>query len=253
MKAPHAREARTLSRILRIGLLLALAAQIAWSFRPVAGRAATEQEAIGRQLYEASCTTCHGVDARGTASGPSLEGVGSAAVDFYLSTGRMPLANPEDQPVRQAPAFSSEEIAAIVAYLRTIVPGGPDIPSVAGGGSLPLGQQLYLNNCTGCHGAGGTGDSVGGGQIAPSLAEATDVQIAEAVRVGPGVMPKFGNRTITSADMDALVAYLLWIRDHGNDGGLSLGRAGAVAEGFVAMVIGLGVLILVVRLTGSKL
>jgi ubiquinol-cytochrome c reductase cytochrome c subunit len=242
-----------LSRMLRIGLLLALAAQVAWSFRPAAGQATTAQEALGRQLFEASCSTCHGVDALGTASGPSLEGAGSAAVDFYLSTGRMPLANPDDQPVRQAPAFSPEEIAAIVAYLGTIVPGGPGIPTVAGGGSLPVGQQLYLNNCTGCHGAGGTGDSVGGGQIAPSLGEATDIQIAEAVRVGPGVMPKFGDRTLSQADVDALVAYLLWIRDHGDEGGLSLGRAGAVAEGFIAMVVGLGVLILVLRLTGSKL
>ena len=130
-----------LTRILRIGLLFALAAQIAWSFRPVLGRAETDQEALGRQLFQASCTTCHGVDARGTASGPSLEGVGSAAVDFFLSTGRMPLANPQDQPVRQAPAFSAEEIAAIVAYLRTIAPGGPAIPSVTGTGALPLGQQ----------------------------------------------------------------------------------------------------------------
>jgi ubiquinol-cytochrome c reductase cytochrome c subunit len=242
-----------LSRMLRIGLLLALAAQVAWSFRPAVGQATTAQEALGRQLFEASCSTCHGVDALGTASGPSLAGAGSAAVDFYLSTGRMPLANPDDQPVRQAPAFSPEEIAAIVAYLGTIVPGGPGIPTVAGGGSLPVGQQLYLNNCTGCHGAGGTGDSVGGGQIAPSLGEATDVQIAEAVRVGPGVMPNFGDRTLSQADVDALVAYLLWIRDHGDEGGLSLGRAGAVAEGFIAMVVGLGVLILVLRLTGSKL
>jgi ubiquinol-cytochrome c reductase cytochrome c subunit len=253
MTPAHAREANTLSRILRVGLVLAVGAQIAWSFRPLAGGAATEQETLGRQLFDASCTTCHGVDGLGTANGPSLKGVGSAAVEFFLSTGRMPLADPGDQPVRQAPAFTAEEIAAIVAYLRPITAGGPEIPTVAGGGSLSLGQQLYLNNCTGCHGAGGEGDSVGGGEIAPSLADATDVQIAEAVRVGPGVMPKFGERSITPSDVDALVAYLMWIREHGNDGGASLGRAGAVAEGFVAMVIGLGALIVVIRLTGSKL
>jgi ubiquinol-cytochrome c reductase cytochrome c subunit len=174
-------------------------------------------------------------------------------VDFYLSTGRMPLADPDEQPVRHTPAFTREEIAAIVAYLHPTTAGGPQIPAVAAAGSLPTGQQIYLNNCTGCHGAGGAGDSVGGGQIAPSLDEATELQIAEAVRVGPGEMPRFGERTISVQDLDAMVAYLLWIRDNGDDGGLSLGRAGAVAEGFLAMVIGLGLLIVVIRLTGSRL
>jgi ubiquinol-cytochrome c reductase cytochrome c subunit len=253
MSRSREHEAKALSRILRIGLPLALAAQVGWSFRPAAGRAATEQEELGRQLYEASCTTCHGVDALGTAIGPSLEGVGDAAVDFYLSTGRMPLADPDEQPVRHAPAFTPEDIAAIVAYLHPTAAGGPEIPGVTAGGSLAAGQQLYLNNCTGCHGAGGAGDSVGGGQIAPTLDEATDVQTAEAVRVGPGEMPRFGERTISAQELDAIVAYLLWMRDHGDDGGLSLGRAGAVAEGFVAMVIGLGLLIVVIRLTGSRL
>jgi ubiquinol-cytochrome c reductase cytochrome c subunit len=253
MTPSRTREARMLSRLLRAGLILALGAQIAWSFRPSVGHALTDQEALGKQLFDAGCTTCHGVDALGTANGPTLEGVGAAAVDFYLSTGRMPLADPSDQPVRQNPAFTPDEIAAIVAYLRPVTSGGPEIPTVNAGGSLALGRQLYLNNCTGCHGAGGEGDSVGGGEIAPSLGQATDVQIAEAARVGPGVMPNFGEGSLDQRDMDALVAYLLWIRDHGNDGGISLGRAGAVAEGFVAMVIGLGALVIVIRLTGSKL
>ena len=253
MTRARSREAKILSSVLRFGLIVAVGAQIAWSFRPLPGRALTDQEAQGKQLFDASCVTCHRVDALGTANGPSLKGVGAAAVDFYLSTGRMPLANPDDQPLRKTPAFTPDEIAAIVAYLGPVAAGGPEIPTVNPGGSLASGQQLYLNNCTGCHGAGGEGDSVGGGQIAPSLGQATGVQIAEAARIGPGVMPKFGERSLDQTDVDALVAYLLWIRDHGNDGGISLGRAGAVVEGLVALVIGLGALIVVIRLTGSKL
>jgi ubiquinol-cytochrome c reductase cytochrome c subunit len=252
MTRTHA-EARLLARILRAGLALAVLGQLAWSFRPLPSRALTDEQTLGRDLFETSCTTCHGIDGAGTNVAPTLRGVGAAAIDFYLSTGRMPLADPTAQPRRHAPAFTPDQIAAIVAYVRTLGPGGPEIPSVdAVGGDLPLGGQLFLQNCAACHGAAGVGDSIGGGQIAPSLNEATDVQIAEAVRIGPGSMPRLGERTLTSKDVDALARYLLWIRANGSDGGAQLGRVGAVAEGLIALVIGLGTLVLVIRLTGSK-
>jgi ubiquinol-cytochrome c reductase cytochrome c subunit len=246
-------EAAVRRRILRYGLLLAVAGQILWSFRPAPGRALTAQEAAGKALFEASCSTCHGLQAEGSGSGPSLQGVGPAGVDFMLSTGRMPLANPGAQPIRQQPRFDPQEIAAIVAYVAAIAPGGPGIPTVyPQAGDLPRGAQLFLNNCSACHGAGATGDSVGGGQIAPSLYPASATQIGEAVRVGPGVMPKFAPADLSARDLNSIARYVLWLRDHGDRGGLQLGRVGAVAEGFVAIVVGLGLLLLVLRLTGSK-
>ena len=246
-------EARLLSRILRIGLLLALLGQIAWSFRPEPSRAQTDQQAEGQALYEANCSTCHGLQGEGTANGPTLQNVGPAAVDFMLSTGRMPLANPGDQPVRDEPKFTPDQTAAIVAYVETIAPGGEPIPTVdPAAGDLARGAEVFLNTCAGCHGAGATGDSVGGGQIAPTINPADPTQIGEAIRIGPGVMPRFGPETIDQADLDSLAAYLLWIRDHGEDGGLQLGRVGAVAEGLVIVVVGLGLMILFLRLTGAK-
>ena len=246
-------QARLLSRILRIGLLLALLGQIAWSFRPEPSRAQTDQQAQGQALYEANCSTCHGLQGEGTANGPSLQNLGPAAVDFMLSTGRMPLANPGDQPVRAEPKFTPEQTAAIVAYVETIAPGGEPIPTVdPAAGDLARGAEVFLNTCAGCHGAGATGDSVGGGQIAPTINPADPTQIGEAIRIGPGVMPRFGPETIDQADLDSLAAYLLWIRDHGEDGGLQLGRVGAVAEGLVIVVVGLGLMILFLRLTGAK-
>jgi ubiquinol-cytochrome c reductase cytochrome c subunit len=246
-------EARLLSRIVRLGLLFAVIGQIAWSFRPSPSVAQADQLALGRTLYETNCTTCHGANGTGTSNGPTLQGVGPASVNFYLSTGRMPLANPNDQPVRQDPSFTPDEIDAIVAYVQTIAPGGPPIPTVdTARGSLSQGLQFYLNDCSGCHGAGASGTSVGGGQIAPSLYAATPQQIAEAIRIGPGVMPKFGDRTITADQVDSLAAYLMWIRSNGSDGGLQLGRVGAVAEGLVALVVGLGIIVMILRLTGAK-
>ncbi len=253
MRAGRSPEAVFRSRILRWGLLLAFGGQLLWSFRPATTRAFTVQEAEGKALFEANCSTCHGLMAEGTADGPSLQGKGAAAVNFMLSTGRMPLANPNAQPVRTPPKFDDEQIAAIVAYLGAIAPGGPAIPVVdPAAGDLSGGSQLFLNNCSSCHAAPAIGDSVGGGQIAPSLGKATATQIGEAIRVGPGVMPPFDPRNLSDEDVNSIARYVLWLRDHGSRGGIQLGRVGAVTEGFAAIVIGLGLLLLVTRLTGSK-
>jgi ubiquinol-cytochrome c reductase cytochrome c subunit len=248
-------EARVVSRVLRIGLLAAVACQIGWSLRPSPTPALSEEQTAGGALYATNCSSCHGLQAQGTANGPSLQGVGPAAVDFMLSSGRMPLADPADQPVRGEPAFSPPQIAAIVDYVEGIAPGGPPIPSVdPAAGSPSDGLQIYLNTCSACHGAGATGDSIGGGQIAPSLYAASPLQIAEAVRIGPGDMPRFSERTITQHDVDSLARYLVYLRgDNAADrGGLQLGRVGAVAEGLIAGVVGLGILLLVIRLTGAR-
>lgn len=238
---------------LRVGLIVAIAGQVAWSFRPSVGLAQTDREALGQQLYEGGCITCHGVDGAGTELGPTLEGVGSASVDFFLSTGRMPLADPGDQPSRQPPSYTPDEIGAIVDYLEPVIDGGPDVPDVAiANGDLARGSELFLNTCAACHGAGAGGDSIGGGQIAPSLSEATPTQIAEALRIGPGLMPVWSEETMGREDAESVAAYLVWLRDNADDGGLQLGRVGPVAEGLVAMVVGIGLILLVIRLTRAR-
>ena len=145
----------------------------------------------------------------GTENGPSLQGVGPASVDFMLRTGRMPLANPADQPVRGEPKFTPGQIEALIAYVASIAPGGEPIPTVdTSAGDLALGAEVFLNDCAACHGAGASGDSVGGGQIAPSLYPADPTEIGEAVRIGPGLMPRFGPETIDQHELDSLAAYL---------------------------------------------
>jgi ubiquinol-cytochrome c reductase cytochrome c subunit len=207
----------------------------------------------GRELFSAGCASCHGPDGGGTANGPPLVGVGPASVDFMLSTGRMPLADPEQQPVRQAPRYTPEEIAAMVAFVSSLGPGGEPIPPVdPESGDLALGRRVYTSDCLACHGAGGQGASVGGGQIAPSLDRSTPRELAEAVRIGPGAMPPFGEGIIDQHELDSLARYVLELRTTPNPGGLDLGRVGPVVEGFVAWVVGLGILVLVVRLTGTR-
>lgn len=253
--APRTRtDVRVLSRILRIGLLAAVLGQVGvWFVGAGSSAAVSDEERLGEQLFETNCATCHGLGGEGTQDGPSLAGVGPAATDFMLTTGRMPLNQPDQQPIRQDPAFTAAEIDALVAYVASIQPGGPSIPAVdLEAGNLQLGRQLWLNTCSSCHGAPAVGDSVGGGEIAPSLEDSTPVQVAEAIRIGPGLMPKFSDRTYDRAQVDSIARYVDYLQNSDNPGGFGLGRIGPVAEGFAAFVVGLGIVLLVIRLTGTK-
>jgi ubiquinol-cytochrome c reductase cytochrome c subunit len=237
--------------------LVPLAAAAASAGAPVrqagAGAALGDPSSPGGQLFQTNCATCHGVNGLGTSNGPSLAGVGTASVDFMLSTGGMPLNQPDQEPVRQPPKFTPAEIAAIVDYLEPVVAGGPPIPAVdPSAGDLSVGSSVFLEFCAPCHAAGAIGDSVGGGQIAPSLNEVTPTQVGEAIRTGPGVMPKFGPETISDEDLDSIAAYLAYLRTQRNPGGFDLGKVGPYTEGFAAFLIGLGLLLVVIRLTGTK-
>lgn len=247
------------SRWRRWGLVLVVAAgPVAATGAPWAGGALgpgedLEEMARGQRLYAQSCASCHGPTGGGTAQGPPLIGVGGAAVDFMLSTGRMPMAEPGQQPTRGEPAFSPEETRALVAYVSALGPGGPEIPMVdPGSGDLRRGREVFTATCLACHGAGGQGASVGGGRVAPPLFGSTPLQLAEAVRVGPGTMPPFSEETIPGRDLDSLVRYVAYLESLGGRGGHELGRVGPVMEGFVAWLLGVGLLVLAVRWIGTR-
>jgi ubiquinol-cytochrome c reductase cytochrome c subunit len=257
MSDPGGRRRRRLLAVTVAALSTIPLAVAAGGSRPAAARGAVvlaqAGPSEGRSLYETSCATCHGENGLGTADGPSLAGVGAASVDFMLSTGRMPLNQPDQEPVRQQPKFSPEQIAAIVEYLQPVVVGGPPISVVdPSAGNLSVGSRAYLEFCAPCHAAGAIGDSVGGGQIAPSLGQALATQIGEAIRTGPGVMPKFGPRTLSDEDVNSIAAYLAYLHSERNPGGFGLDRVGPYTEGFAAVLIGLGLVIVIIRLTGTK-
>lgn len=215
----------------------------------LAGATAAQVDLVaeGRTLYDRSCVGCHGVDGVGTDQGPTLVDVGAASADFMLTTGRMPAADSSGQPPRKDPAFEPDEIDALVAYVASLG-DGPAIPSVdVAGGDLGTGGELYRLNCAACHNAAGVGAPLSSGNHAPALDEATPVQVAEAIRTGPGEMPVFDEDTFSQQDLDDLAAYVEYLRDPADPGGLSLGRSGPVAEGFAIWLVGIGALIVLVR------
>lgn len=203
----------------------------------------------GAALYLESCAACHGPGGVGSADGPPLIGVGAAAADFMLRTGRMPLSAPGAPMVRRDPVFSDQQIRALVDYVAGLDGGGgPAIPDVqVTGADLARGRDLFITSCAACHGAGAGGDSVGGGFVAPQLLGIDPVTVGEAIRTGPGAMPVFGPGQISDDELGAIAAYLIYLQDEAAPGGLTLGGAGPVVEGYVAWLVGIGLLLLAVR------
>jgi quinol---cytochrome-c reductase cytochrome c subunit len=196
--------------------------------------------AQGRAIFLQSCATCHGLFAQGVPNtGPPLIGVGAAAVDFQVSTGRMPSKEPVAEQPRKPVTFTPQQIHALAAYIASLG-GGPAVPSAAQvnphGANAGLGQQLFVADCAQCHSFVGAGGALTYGKYAPPLTQSTPRQIFEAMLTGPEAMPVFNNTTITPQQKRDIIAYLAQTRAEPNPGGFSLGRVGPVTEGLVAFL-----------------
>jgi ubiquinol-cytochrome c reductase cytochrome c subunit len=90
------------------------------------------------------------------------------------------------------------------------------------------------------------------GTYAPSLRNIPAVQVAEAIRTGPGNMPRFtGN--LSDYQVNDIVKYVTTEIQHPqNIGGLGLGGLGPVAEGFVGLALGVGLLALIGFWVGER-
>jgi quinol---cytochrome-c reductase cytochrome c subunit len=222
------------------GLYAALAPSTAHAAEPTAN-----DITAGGKLFQANCSTCHGPAAGGTASGPSLVGVGAAAVDFQVSTGRMPMAASGPQVIAKPPTFDAEQTAQLAAYVASLG-AGPAVPTAEQvdptKGNQATGMALFRTNCAMCHNAVGAGGALSQGKFAPPLANATPTVIYEAMLTGPQSMPVFNNNNITPQEKRDVIAYLVAQRSNAtsvND----LGAFGPVSEGLWAWVLGIGTLI----------
>jgi ubiquinol-cytochrome c reductase cytochrome c subunit len=205
----------------------------------------------GRDLYADTCSTCHGEDLRGRrGQGPSLIGAGAAAADFYLSTGRMPMASPTDEPERSKPAFPARDIQALVAYVGSF--GDPTLPDAdPAAGSIARGKEAFTERCAGCHQIVARGGIVTGAFV-PDLRDATPRQVAEAVRIGPYLMPRFGEMQVDQRELNDLAAYARFTRDPDDRGGWGIGNLGPVPEGLVAWLLAGMVLLGAARWLGER-
>jgi ubiquinol-cytochrome c reductase cytochrome c subunit len=256
--APAPRRRIRKRRIASLGILVAALGTIGTlyaGFAPAGSAASNSDPSIakGRSLFLQGCASCHGLNAEGGVRAPSLIGVGAAAVDFQVGTGRMPLQQHGPEAPRKRPVYNEAQIQAMADYVASLG-AGPAIPTNLNyqSADVAYGGSLFRTNCAQCHNFAGSGGALTYGKYAPSLSQATPKQIYEAMITGPENMPVFGDKEITPAQKLAIISYIRTIKTEPNPGGAGLGRVGPVTETAVAWLVGIGVLVLVTMWIGSR-
>jgi ubiquinol-cytochrome c reductase cytochrome c subunit len=242
---------------------LALSGGLYAVFSPSSSADTAEDQAAmaakGRQLFLVSCAFCHGQNGEGLTAqdgqliGPALTGVGAAAVDFQVGTGRMPMVQPGAQVQKKPNIFTQEEINELAAYVASLAPG-PAIPTSEDYSTEGLsaqekqeaivrGGQIFLTNCTACHNFTGEGGAMPRGGFAPKLLDTDPKYIYEAMLTGPQSMDTFSNGNLSPEMKRDVIAYIESMKSSPGYGGFSLGNLGPVSEGLFAWIVGLGALV----------
>jgi len=255
-RSAPSRAHRRIGAAVRMTAALALAGGIYTAFAPGAfaedNRQLSAAAQEGKALFDNSCISCHGRDAQGVEGrGPSLIGVGSAAVEFQVGTGRMPMARQEAQAEQKPPQFNKHETKQIGQYIQELG-GGPQLPAgpytedlQQNPEALARGGELFRVNCTSCHSYGGAGGALSSGKYAPSLKDASPETIYAAMLTGPQNMPVFGDNEITPDQKREIITYItMQIQQDKDPGGLfNLGRYGPVTEGLAIFLVGITILV----------
>lgn len=229
------------------GLAVLAASSLIGEAEPARGQAA----ASGEQLYQQQCVQCHGSSGEGTQRGPALTEVGAASADFYLRSGRMPIDDPGQEVARGEPHFNDAQIRALVDYVDSLGEG-PAVPDLElGDVDQSRGGELYRLNCASCHNWDGKGGALVGRQNAPDLHAIPSTQIAEAVRIGPGSMPRFGTDVLTDEDLADVVAYVQYLDEPEDEGGYGLAHWGPATEA-VAAFLSVGALLVITGWLGER-
>lgn len=209
----------------------------------------------GAKLFAANCASCHGLEAVGTGDAPTLIGVGAAAVDFQVGTGRMPMAASGPQAEAKPVQFTDEQVKALAAYVASLAPG-PAIPDdrylTTEGADVAVGAELFRINCAMCHNVAGAGGALTEGKFAPDLHNIDPAHIYEAMVTGPQNMPVFNDLNITPEDKQNIIAYLVYLDENPSPGGLELGSLGPVSEGLFVWIFALGAVVAVTVWLTSK-
>jgi quinol---cytochrome-c reductase cytochrome c subunit len=223
----------------------------------------------GEHLYGRYCLACHGANGAGVSGGeagfgpgrnetvqkrlgPPLLGVGALSADFYLRTGYMPLRQVGDQPRRSRVLFDEQQIEDLVAYVASLGRGPPIPRPHPERGSLSEGQRLFTDHCAGCHQVVAEGGYLTDA-IAPPLDDATATQVAQAIRIGPYVMPRFSTRDLPPQQVDSIVRYVEWAKHPDDRGGWGIGHIGPVPEGLVTWFLAATVLVASCVVLGRRL
>jgi ubiquinol-cytochrome c reductase cytochrome c subunit len=245
--------------VLLLGLLLTGGLYAAFSPASAQTDNSSAQIDSGRKLFLVGCAFCHGQSGQGVKTldgnqiGPSLVGVGAAAVDFQVGTGRMPVAQPGAQIPQKEVVYTPQEIADLAAFVASLGPG-PAIPNASDYDvngmtteqrqeAIVQGGLIFRTNCTACHNFEGAGGAMPRGGYAPKILGVEPKYIYEAMLTGPQAMDNFSNGNLSPAEKKDIIAYLQSLKDSPDYGGFGLGGMGPVSEGLFAWLVGIGGLV----------
>jgi len=182
----------------------------------------------GETLYRAVCSSCHGANGNGVRY-PGLPPYPSITAPEFLelaSNQYLALTIYQGRPGRpmlpwgeRANGFSSDEIAALIIYIRALGGNVQQIPDERparwAAGSSAAGAKLYLANCAGCHGAMGEGGEGPALNNEAFLSAATDTFLFETIGRGRSgtVMKSFRTssptrRALTDIEIESIVSFL---------------------------------------------
>jgi ubiquinol-cytochrome c reductase cytochrome c subunit len=253
VKKLSARRRHPLAALVVLLFALATTGGLYAAFAPTSSAQADTGQSLaveqGKKLFQVGCSSCHGLSGQGTKDGPTLVGVGGAAVDFQVGTGRMPAQQPGPQVESKPVIYSQAEIDQLAAYVSTLG-AGPAIPSAdqydASAGNVAAGGELFRTNCAQCHNFAGSGGALSEGKWAPPLDGVSAKHIYEAMLTGPQNMPNFPETILPPQQKRDIIAYVTHTTSQAsnpNYGGLSLGSLGPVTEGLFGWIFALGALI----------
>jgi ubiquinol-cytochrome c reductase cytochrome c subunit len=142
------------------------------------------------------------------------------------------------------PAFSrvltSEQIQAVSHYVTTDV---AVIPLTQG--NIGAGGKIFRTRCAACHRTAVHGGVLAfAGRNAPDLTDKSRGLIAGAIRWGPGTMPAFPPSVLSDEQLASTVDYVRFVQHPPNPGGVALKDMGPVAEGGLAALATLVVIVI---------
>ncbi|MFC5906420.1 c-type cytochrome [Streptacidiphilus monticola] len=251
MKKLSARRRHPLAALVVLIFALAATGGLYAAFAPTGSAQADSSQSLsveqGKKLYQVGCASCHGLNGEGTKDGPSLVGVGSAAVDFQVGTGRMPAQQPGAQVPKKKVIYTQAQIDQLGDYIATLGAGPARVTEAqTQGGDVSRGGELFRTNCAQCHNFAGAGGALSEGKFAPSLAKVSGKHIWEAMLTGPQNMPSFPDSTMPEQQKKDIIAYVTHTTNSDTNpsyGGMTLGAIGPVSEGLFGWIFGLGALI----------
>lgn len=168
----------------------------------------------GAAVFRSHCSQCHGSGANGSKGYPNLlddDWLWGGTIDQIAYSIKHGVRNEvdEDAHYSEMPAFGdmleASEINQVVHHVRSIagLENDADLAS--------LGQPLFMDNCSSCHGDNGKGDREIG---APNLTDAIwlyggDVEsLTQTISTSRfGVMPAWGMR-LKASEINAVAAYV---------------------------------------------